>query len=433
MRRTLLKVSLATVAAALFPEARAQGSAELADAWSAWANGDFARARILASEAPHGGDEARHIQVLAAAAQGDHAGAMAIYAGVSSGYRRFAEMDEAVFWAYVWSGDISGAQSYARRRRSLRGPATRGRLRTAEVHPNIVEVSGAIELPFTGGFSQYMPGVAARVNGLATVARIDTGGSFIHMSRSQARDFGVPFSGCEREFAALITAPVCHGRADLELGGARLRNAPVAVHPDNAFASPVAIAAELGGEFGVVIGTNVFRQFLTTVDAPSGRLLLSARTDAHARADHLARLPDVIGEIPFGILSDHLIIARGCIGAGSEVPLFIDSGLAAFTTEQGQAALLASQSTLRRWGATAPADGRFAELPVSVRLGPVEASGLTAFEVSDTVWRNGFGDWNGVNVEALISHGFLKHWAWTLDFDRQRLLFHARGVHESEP
>lgn len=425
MRRTLLGRSTAAISAMFVPGASAQGSSEaLGEAWSAWAQGEFARGRMLAAERASVGDEARHIQVITAAAIGDHAGALTIYADVSSGYRRLAEMDEAILWAHVWSGDITGAQTFALRRRLLRNASTRERLRIAVAHPFSAETNGVIELPFTQGFSQYMPGVAARVNGLSTVARLDTGGAFVHMTRAQARSFGVTFAGCQRDFAALANAPICHGRANLELGKARLSNVPVAVHVDEAFAAPIAAAADLGDTYGVVIGTNVFRQFLTTVDAPNHRLLLSDRSDPSARALHFAKLSPVAGETSFGIIGDHYIIARGKLGT-SEVPLFVDSGLAAFNLEQGQAALLASQSTLSRWGLwPALETGRFAEVPTPVGLGPVEATGLTAMPVPDRMWREGFGEWGGVQVEALISHGYLKRWAWTIDFDRQQLMFH---------
>jgi hypothetical protein len=357
---------------------------------------------------------------------GDRAGALAIYDAMPSRYRRIAELDETVLWAHVWVGDISGALAFARRRGLDRSAAIREQLRIAQTDPFVVEAHGVVELPFTSDrFSAYMPCVPARLNGRAVVARLDTGGSFVHMSRSRAAEFGVAFAGCERDFAALRFAAICHGRADLELGSARLVNIPVAVHRDDSLPAAT-IATAFGADLGVVIGTNVFRQFLTTVDAPERRLVLSDRTDPNARAAHLARLPEVAGDIEFGVLGDHYLIARGRVGADRQAVFFLDTGLAAVSDEQGQAALLATRNVLGRWGAGMPAEpGRFADLSAPITLGPVSASGLTIFPVTDRVWREGFGDWSGVRVDALLSHGFLRRWAWTLDFDRQRLMFHA--------
>lgn len=146
-----------------------------------------------------------------------------------------------------------------------------------------------------------MPGFAALLNGQPTVARLDTGGSFIHVSSEAATAFGVKTIASEREFAALGWHTVRHGIANLELGPIQLRNVPVAVHEGALPAG--AIAEVFGVELGPIIGTNVLGRFLTTVDAPSRRLLLSRRGDAVARAAHLAQLDAAQHEAPFALWS----------------------------------------------------------------------------------------------------------------------------------
>ena len=69
-----------------------------------------------------------------------------------------------------------------------------------------------------------------------------------------------------------------------------------------------------------------------------------------------------------------------------------------------------------------PSTGRFAELPGPVAIGPAELDGLTAYPIPDSAWRD-FGDWGGIRVDALVSWGFLRHFSWTIDFDRRRYLF----------
>jgi hypothetical protein len=265
-----------------------------------------------------------------------------------------------------------------------------------------------------------MPGFTALLNGRPTVARLDTGGSFIHMTSEAAAAFGVRAAVSEREFAALGWHTVRHGFADLELGAIHLRNAPVAVHEGVLPAGP--IAAAFGVELGPIIGTNVLERFLTTVDAPGRRLLLSRRGDPGARAAHLARLGAARHEAPFALWSDHLMIARGRLGGLANANLFVDSGLVAFTLEQGQAALLASQSALASWGVGLPADGRFAELPGQLAIGAAARDGLTVYPIPDRTWRD-FGDWGGIRVDALVSWGFLRHFSWTIDFDGRHYLF----------
>jgi hypothetical protein len=118
------------------------------------------------------------------------------------------------------------------------------------------------------------------------------------------------------------------------------------------------------------------------------------------------------------------MIARGRIGEDREINFFIDSGLAAFRSDQGQAGLLASTSTLEACGVPAPSEGRFTEISWPVVLGPLRQFGLTAVAVPNRTWR-AFGTRGGIGVEALLSHAFLKEYAWTIDFERRVYLFHA--------
>ena len=396
--------------------------------WSAWQAGDILETERLSVDAlsqNETDDHARHAYILACSGLGRFEEAISEYNALSSDYPHLPELDETALWSYVWIGDIDSAIAFAEKRGLLSSPSTREQLRLAADHPFLLEADGVTELPFTeDGFSQYMPGVDAQLNGHAVIARIDTGGSFIHMTRSQAKDFGVSFSGCERNFAALTFSSICYGQANLRLGEAHLINVPVAVHKDSTLPTS-AIAEAFDAPLGVIIGTNVFRQFMTTVDAPRKRLLLSPRGDMAAKTEHMARLPDTIGKADFFVVGDHFIIARGRIGNGPLVPLFVDSGLAAFNPTQGQASLLAPESALGGWGAEKPAPGSFAPLPAEVMLGSMAAAQMTVLPVTDKTWRNGFGDWQGVEVEALISYGFLKNWAWTLDFDQNAIVFHS--------
>lgn len=428
MRRISVLAALAGYAGV----ARAQSRSDpaLAAVQSAWAQADFLRAQTAAEvyDGP-ARDEALALLVRAAAARGAFARAIEAFGRIRPGYRGDRDLIEAVLLAHLWQGEAGVARSFAEEHRLTRDAALRERLRIAAETPISVNAAGIVDLPFSADrLSEILPGVAATVNGTPLVARLDTGGSFIHMTRGKAAQLGVTAAGCERSFAALSVGSVCHGRAALTLGGARLENVPVAVHDDGQLQTD-GLAQQFGVEFGVIIGTNVFRQFLTTVDAPARHLVLSPRGDAGARAQHLARYPIKLGETPFGVLGDHFILVTGQIGETGHAVLFVDTGLAAGNDAQGQAAALASRARLRRLGVPMAPAGRFAELPLPLRLAGAEANGLTAFEVTDRMWRDGFAaNWRGIDVDLLISHGFLKRWPWSLDFDGQRLVVHGASA-----
>ncbi|MFH0751808.1 MAG: aspartyl protease family protein [Chloroflexota bacterium] len=392
--------------------------------WDAWRAGDFAVAREHAAGLVAAGqvvDEARHLLVLVASVLGEYDEAIAKHRLIDPRYRCLPELDEPVLWAHIHGDDIAGALAFAERRGLGRRGAVTQRLRLVLANPLKVEIGGVVDVPFTDdALTPLMPGFTALLNGRPTVARLDTGGSFIHITSEAAAAFGVETVFAEREFAALRWHTVRHGFADLELGPIRLHNVPVMVHEGALQTGP--IAAAFGVELGPIIGTNVLERSLTTVDAPGRRLLLSRRGDAEARAAHLAQLDAAQHEAPFALWSDHLMIARGRVGGVPDANLFVDSGLVAFTAEQGQAAVLASRGALSSWGLALPADGSFAELPGPLAIGPAARDGLTAYSIPDPTWRD-FGAWGGIRVDALVSWGFLRHFSWTIDFDRRRYLF----------
>jgi hypothetical protein len=109
------------------------------------------------------------------------------------------------------------------------------------------------------------------------------------------------------------------------------------------------------------------------------------------------------------------MIARATL-AGAERNLFFDTGLVAVNSEQGQVNFLAPAGALRRWGAPPAPPGRFAELPGPLVLGGLVHERPTALEVPDGTWED-FGDFGGIQVEALVSWGTLRRFTWTIDFE----------------
>lgn len=394
-------------------------------AWDAWRAADFALASERAAGLLATGqavDEARHVLTLVESVLGNYSEAIATHQLIDPRYARLSELDEPVLYDHVHRDDVAGALAFAERRGLLRSAVLAKRLRLAVERPFGVDIEGVADIPFTDDpLTPFMPGFAVRLNGRPTVARLDTGGAFIHLSAEVAAAHGIDTVVAERDSVGVLGRhTIRHGVADLELGPITLHNAPVAVHEGGLPTDP--IAAAFGVELGPIIGTNVLERFLSTLDAPSRRLLLSRRGDVPARTEHLARLGETHREAPFALWSDHLMITRGRVGNVPNANIFVDSGLVAGNTEQGQAAILAPRRALASWGVTQPEQGRFAELPGPVAIGTASRSDLTAYVVPDRTWR-GFSDWGGIRIDALVSWGFLQHFAWTIDFDRRLYLF----------
>jgi hypothetical protein len=209
--------------------------------------------------------------------------------------------------------------------------------------------------------------------------------------------------------------------ADIAVGGVRIENAPVAVI--------ASLPAETqGAPLGPVLGANFFAEFLSTIDSPRGRLLLSPRGDAGATAAHVAGVAGERTEVPFLLWSDHFILARGGADDRGGLMFFVDSGLVAAAPDGVQAGLLASQTEAAAWAGLAGATpGAIAEIPLPISLGAATQGGQRAIVLPDAAWAS-FGSFGGIAVNGLISYGFLKHYAWTLDFDRRVIVLTSRRL-----
>ena len=267
---------------------RPPGAAEARPAWDAWHAGDFAVAREHAAGLVAAGqavDEAEHLLALVACVLGEYDEAIATHRLIDPRYRRLAELDEPVMWAHVHRDDIAGALAFAERRGlDRRGPG-RGAARTA-APPGAGEPArgrdrGRRRRPVHGRRAHR-----AHARGRRAPERPADRGPTRHGRVVRPRDggggdaFGVKAVVSEREFGALGWHTVRHGFADLELGPIHLRNVPVAVHEGALPTGPIAEA--FGVELGPIIGTNVLERFLTTIDTPRRRLILSRRGDGDA-------------------------------------------------------------------------------------------------------------------------------------------------------
>ena len=169
-----------------------------------------------------------------------------------------------------------------------------------------------------------------------------------------------------------------------------------------------------------VIGTGLLRQFLATLDYPRGRLVLRPRSSS----------PPGGVEVPFALAASHLLLARGALDDREPVTFIVDSGL----EDEGGASVALPRATLDLLGIPEPPRTeevgesgagslslRFGRFPLSrVGLGPLaqdDASGLSG------IFPDEWTELGGVTIHGIVSHGFLRRYAWTLDFERMTMTF----------
>jgi hypothetical protein len=258
-----------------------------------------------------------------------------------------------------------------------------------------------------------LPLIQARVNGSDPVhLLIDTGSAELMLDSTFAATIGAPRFGTETgTFAADQKARYEYGRVDsLALGRVTIHDLPVVIQNLQRFS-----AATGGKPVTGIVGTTVLRHFTFTLDYPGRRLLL----EPLATGD--AAMEDGTIETPIWMASDHILLARGTLGAGPSFPWVLDSGFA-------DAALTCPESTLRDAGIPLPAGagsegmgggGRLKVRPFRApraTLGGAEATGLRGL-LGPFPTSLEFG--LGFRVGGILSHEFLR--AWTVRFDPGRM------------
>lgn len=408
-------------------EAEVQVPAKMSEqAWKAWADGDIEQAGKLAQSLVGSNKEAssgRHILFLKAFVIGKYEKALGIYKEINPEYPRYAELDKMVVNAYLHLGKYAEAEEFAlsrkmdkilidqlKQRKEMPLKAT---LRTITV-VKFDESSKPLPPQMGIAFSEFMPGFEAELEGKKIIARMDTGGSFLVMSPGKAKEFGVKLTESGMGYHGTMSVKTSYGMAkSFKLGDAELENVPV-----------VTVASLADQLNAVIFGTNILQQFLSTIDYPNRRLILSPKGNSDLREKHLAMLPKKRCEIHFYMGGDHYMFARGGMGELRNLSFFIDSGLVSLHPggPKGlrQAAFRTSKDNLIAWGFSAGAVATgLVESMRALSLGPLEQKGLLLLAGSKKV----VSQIEGVRIDGLLSHAWLKRYSWTIDFTEGKYIF----------
>ncbi|WP_147268236.1 retropepsin-like aspartic protease [Spongiactinospora rosea] len=379
-------------------------------AWRAWRRGDVDECERLARTVPAPARD--RLLFLTSFAKGRYERALDHYAALPRPPRA---LDEPVADAWLHLDRPDKAVEHLRRR----GRPQDARARLQAHRPLQITLDTTTVVPFIDDeLAPYLPGLAATLNGVATSVRVDTGGTFVVMGAGRAAEHRLTTVEGGHADHGLARTQVRHAIAEeLRLGTAVLANVPVDVLPT------------LDGEQDfILIGTNLLQRFLTTLDHPSRRLILSPRRNEAEAAAHARLLSpaDPITELPFYLWGDHYMFARGGFGPRRDLNFFIDTGLAYLTQDDGgplrQAALWSTTTNYRSWGvpSTLARPPHFSS-PLPLSLGELQRRDLllAASSVRTMPWSS----LGGVRIDGLLCLGFLGAYSWTLDFDRRRYVF----------
>ncbi len=396
---------------------RRRGDPREEAAQAAYAAGDFAGARLLAAEVVAAGDPSREaVRGLAELEYllGSYAAAEGLFRQVAEEAGRDAanrvDAETGLALVYLQTNRFAEARDlFVGLEDAIELPIWELMTSFGDEPPYRVDWSGerAATAPFLQETEWELPRIRVEIDGLEVEARIDTGGELLTLSRDVAEALGVvPVVTTQGEFAAGARAEMTYGRVDVvRVGPLTVEGVPVAV-----------VSLEQP-----VLGTGFLRQFCPTVDCSRG--LLTLRPPG-------SDLPAGVVRVPFALAATHLILVRGSLNDIGPLTFFLDSGL----EDEGGASFAAPRATLEEAGIALPeltevigesgAGGlseRFGRFPIGrLAVGPRTQENATGlYGIVPEQWE----EVGGISLHGLVSHGFLRRYAWTLDFERMELCF----------
>lgn len=387
-----------------------------AEVWKTWQNGDIDRAAEIAGELVKTKDYAtgQHILFLRAFVTGKYEEALRIHKKIDPAYPEYAKLDKFVIHAFRHLKRYSKAEKFAQSRGKEKHHLEF--LKILKESPLKVTLDKLTVIPFAKGkLHEFFPDFEVELNGKKVIAHVDTGGTFLHMAPARAEELGIELMPGGKGFHGSRHVDIYRGIAkSFRIGDALLENVPVG-----------ALASLVGQEDFIIFGTSILQQFLSTLDYPNKRLIFSPRDNSQLRMEHLAMLPADRVKMPFYMAGDHYMFVRGGMGEHRDLNFFIDSGLVSLHPGKGglrQVAFTAPPNSFIKWGFK-PEDvkKRVFDSHLPLILGPLEQEGHLVLAGREE--RDSWGKFMEVRIDGLLSHAFLKHYVWTIDFDERTYIF----------
>jgi hypothetical protein len=258
-----------------------------------------------------------------------------------------------------------------------------------------------------------LPIVSLRLNGnREALFLIDTGGWELSVDIDFADSVDAVKLGSQKAtYAGGMQAVTYHGFLDsVQIGEVKIANVPININD-----GVKRIADAFGMPIKGVIGTVFLYHFIFTLDYPNDRLILEPRSKAASMKKQTNTKAAIV---PFWMAGDHIIVAKAKINDIGPYLFFLDTGMAGggFTGTDWLVDLAGIKLS------DEVREGIGGGGAIQIRSGIIDEIELgTAVERDVTGLFGGmppgFGERFGLQIAGIISHGFLRPYSVTFDFD----------------
>jgi hypothetical protein len=319
----------------------------------------------------------------------------------------------------LYENDITGAEPLLRavvekdpaNARAIRLLAELDRRKAERSRRTFVE-GATSTVPFVT--ADPLPVVGLKANGRMGTFLVDTGGT-LDLDPAFAANLGLTLQDAGTgTFAGGKQASIKRSMLQsVSLGTATAFDVPVHVletHASSAFA---------GLHLDGVVGTTLFERFLVTIDYPMKRLVVRPRS-ASAQFMAAAKASDAT-IVQCWLVGDHFVFADARVNAAPEGLFLFDSGLAGGGLMPSEPLVKAANLELdrSRAGTGIGGGGEVAMIPFVARA--VAVGSAAQYDVPG-LYTPGNSLPFPFTVWGIVSNDFLKHYAYTVDFDAMKIV-----------
>ena len=277
-----------------------------------------------------------------------------------------------------------------------------------------LECSGTFTVPMLVNepLNPFIPIVSGKINGNKQNIAFDTGANFLVMSKAAAESMGISydsnlfFTGQQ----GYSTSKMWVGVVDkLVLGkDVKLKNVPVT------------IMEEMNTEI-IIFGTSILKEFYTTIDYPNNQFVFTTKDKPELLKAHQKKYAG--NEMNFIMWSDHFMMGKGSYN-DKRINMFFDTGLVVVGQANGaiaQSWLCLSKESMENLGIEEK--DNTSTRAVTATNDVLNFAGIDNENVILSL--SGIDDFSfgGIMCDLLVSHGVLKNYAWTIDFENMKYIF----------
>lgn len=276
-----------------------------------------------------------------------------------------------------------------------------------------VTIAGALaQVPFIT--ADPLPVIYATVNGKRGTFVVDTGGT-VDLDTSFAQSLGLKLEDAgQGTFAGGKHAPLSSSTVDsMTLGGATAYDMPVSV-------LPIPFSSIFPMHIDGIVGTTLFERFLVTIDYLNDRLIIRPRD---ASQSFLAAQSSNATIEPCWLVGDHFVFANASVNGTPPGLYLFDSGLAGGGLMPSSALVSVAGIVLDRSQTGTGIGGAGAVVATPFNAQSIMVGNAIQHNVRGIYTPEGtpFGIFP-FTVWGAISDLYLRHYAYTVDFEAMKLV-----------